>query len=70
MKKFLWICFVLMCIQTGNLYAQPGNNKFAATILLDFNGHDVKATAWNWDGPFYAEATNLANKQISEIIKR
>lgn len=58
-----------MCIQTGYLYAQP-NDKTSATILLDFNGHDVKATAWNWDGPFYAEPTNLDPNQIKEIIKR
>jgi hypothetical protein len=58
-----------MCIQTGKLYAQP-NNKTSATILLDFNGHNVKATAWNWNGPFYAEPTNLNPNQIKEIIKR
>lgn len=69
MRNLLLICFVLLCIQTGKLYAQS-NNKTSATILLDFNGHDVKATAWNWDGPFYAEPTNLDQNQIKEIIKR
>ena len=68
------ICFVLMCIHAGILFAQGNSNSPSvsdpAVILLDFDGHEVKATPWNWNGTFYAEATHLNDRQIHEIIER
>jgi hypothetical protein len=56
------------------LYAQGNNNSPSASdpavILLDFDGHEVKATPWNWNGSFYAEPTLISERQIREIIDR
>lgn len=68
------ICFALLCIHSGMLYAQGNGNSPSvsdpAVILLDFDGHEVRATPWNWNGTFYAEPTSFNDRQVREIIER
>ncbi len=42
----------------------------AATIYLDFDGHTVDGTTWNWNGPIHAAPTIISNEAIEEIFKR
>jgi len=42
----------------------------AATIFLDFDGHRVAGTSWNWTGPFNCAGAGLDNAQITEVFHR
>ena len=46
------------------------NNGGSAVILLDFDGHTVSGTSWNWNGDIIAAPANLTAAQIEEIFKR
>lgn len=41
-----------------------------AVILLDFDGHVVNGTAWNYDGPINCNASGLDNTQITTVFNR
>ena len=41
-----------------------------AVIFLDFDGHTVDGTAWNYAGPIYCGASGLNNTQITTIFNR
>ena len=62
---------VLLCIvaeaQTPKLNSYPAAN---AVIFLDFDGHYVQGTAWNWNGPIDAQASGLSSAAITEIFNR
>ncbi len=45
-------------------------SKASATVYLDFDGHTVRGTAWNWDGPIRAKASGLTSSRITEIFNR
>lgn len=63
-----------LCLISFPLMAQiPKLNSYpqaVATIYLDFDGHEVTATPWNWDGPIHAEAATLVDYEINEIFER
>lgn len=51
----------------------PLLNSYApasAVIFLDFDGHTVSSTSWNYSGPIYCGASGLNNTQITEIFNR
>ena len=41
-----------------------------AVILLDFDGHTVTGTSWNYNGPIEAAPAGLSTDQITEIYNR
>ena len=41
-----------------------------ATVFLDFDGHYVQGTAWNWSGPIQALPSGLSASAITEIFNR
>jgi hypothetical protein len=41
-----------------------------AVILLDFDGHTVSNTSWNWNGPIVCGASGLNSTQITEVFNR
>jgi hypothetical protein len=41
-----------------------------AVIFLDFDGHTVSGTSWNYNGPIVCEASGLNNSQITEVFDR
>jgi hypothetical protein len=41
-----------------------------AVIFLDFDGHTVTGTSWNYNGPIVCDAAGLSNTQITEIFNR
>jgi hypothetical protein len=41
-----------------------------AVIFLDFDGHTVNGTSWNYNGPIVCGASGLSNSQITEVFDR
>lgn len=41
-----------------------------AVIFLDFDGHTVAGTAWNWSGPIACAPSGLNSAQITEVFNR
>lgn len=72
MKKLL---FSLTMLLTG-LAAQaqvPVMNSYpsaSAVIFLDFDGHTVDGTGWNYNGPIYCAPSGLDNTKITSIFNR
>lgn len=42
----------------------------SAVIFLDFDGHTLNGTSWNYAGPIVCEASGMNNSQITEIFNR
>ncbi len=41
-----------------------------AVIFIDFDGHTVTGTSWNYAGPIYCGASGLDNAQITTVFNR
>jgi hypothetical protein len=41
-----------------------------AVVFLDFDGHTVAGTSWNYNGPIVCGASGLDNSQITEVFDR
>jgi len=67
------IC-VLSLISTTMIHSQvPLYNSYPsaqAVIFLDFDGHTVNGTSWNYNGPIVCGASGLDNSQINEVFNR
>ncbi|HMT74884.1 MAG TPA: T9SS type A sorting domain-containing protein [Chitinophagaceae bacterium] len=46
------------------------NPSASAVIFLDFDGHTVDNTSWNYAGPIYCGATTLSAAGITEVFNR
>ena len=61
-------------LSVGNANAQvPVYSSYpsaSAVIFLDFDGHTVDGTSWNYNGPIVCGASGLNNTQITEIFNR
>jgi hypothetical protein len=42
----------------------------SAVVFLDFDGHTVNGTSWNYNGPIVCGASGLDNSQITEVFNR
>lgn len=73
MKKFLQITLLSLLLQsvsaqTPVLSSNPGAN---AVIFLDFDGHVVEGTVWNWaTNPIVCGASGLNETQIRQVFNR
>jgi hypothetical protein len=63
--SFLLASFTYAQIPVYNSYPSA-----TATIYLDFDGHFVNGTSWNYSGPFTCGPSNMTNAQITEIFNR
>lgn len=75
MKNYLRSVLVALTFITAtNTHAQvPALSSLpaaSAVIFLDFDGHNVDGTAWNFDGPFYCNPSGFDNTQITTIFNR
>ena len=41
-----------------------------ATVFLDFDGHVVRGTGWNWDSTIRAASSGLSSAKVTEIFNR
>lgn len=68
---FLLIAFSFLQLQA--MAQLPKLNSFSsapATVFIDFDGHYVTGTAWNWNGDIAAAPSGLSNGAITEIFTR
>ncbi len=75
MKNILRTVIPALCLLLAvNTKAQvPVLNSYptaTATVLLDFDGHTVENTSWNWSGPIVCGASGLNTAQITEVFNR
>lgn len=63
----LWLCSTAGYTQVPKLNSYP---SASAVIFLDFDGHIVNGTSWNYNGPFVCGASGLTNDQVIEIFNR
>ncbi|HKZ65794.1 MAG TPA: hypothetical protein VJ111_05540 [Chitinophagaceae bacterium] len=71
----LLFCMMLTFLFQSPAYAQVETlNSYPAAssvIFLDFDGHTVDGTSWNWDGnPITCAGSGLNTAQIAEIFNR
>ena len=68
------IIILLSLISTMMIKAQvPLLNSYPsaqAAIFLDFDGHTVNGSSWNYNGPIVCGASGLDNSQVAEIFNR
>lgn len=75
MKNFLRSVLVALAF-TGAIRTQaqvPILNSYpsaTAVVFLDFDGHTVSGTSWNYSGPIYCGASGLTDVQITTVFNR
>ncbi len=72
MKKLLLNLLIATLICSGAM-ATPTLNSYptaAATIYLDFDGHDVSNSIWNFGTPFSCTPAMMSDNQITEAFNR
>lgn len=52
------------------IYSSYPSTSPMPTIFLDFDGHTVTGTSWNYAGPIFAAPSGLSSDQITEIYNR
>lgn len=73
MKLISFIVLFAALIATSTAKAAPSLNSFptaSATILLDFDGHDVSSSMWNYGTPFSCMPAAMTDVQITEAFNR
>lgn len=55
---------------TAQVPLLSSNPSASAVIFLDFDGHTVAGTSWNYAGPIYCAPSGLNNTQITEAFNR
>ena len=73
MKKFSLILLFAALMAAGTTKAAPALNSFptaSSTILLDFDGHDVSSSMWNYGTPFSCLPAVMTDAQITEAFNR
>lgn len=75
MKKIIQssLMAVFMCGAMTAKSQVPILNSYStasAVIFLDFDGHTVVNTAWNYNGPIYCAPAAITNTQITEVFNR
>ncbi|HEX7906280.1 MAG TPA: T9SS type A sorting domain-containing protein [Chitinophagaceae bacterium] len=65
---------MLLLISTMNVKAQVplynSSPSSSAVIFLDFDGHTVNGTSWNYSGPIECGGAGLTTAKITEIFNR
>lgn len=73
MKKFILSLTVLLSLITGTAVAVPTVSSYptaSATLYLDFDGHVVSNSMWNYGNKFTCLPTVLSDESIAEIVNR
>lgn len=75
MKTFFKILFLLCVLHRpyASFAQAPVLNSYPSApsvIFLDFDGHTVNGTSWNYNGTIYCGPSNLNSTQVSEIFNR
>jgi len=71
-KQFFTVLFAAF-IAVSTAKAAPSLNSFptaTATLYLDFDGHDVNSSMWNYGTPFTCLPATMTDLQITEAFNR
>lgn len=72
MKAIMSVLIVVLVYTTASAQT-PKLSSYSsaqAVVFLDFDGHIVEGTAWNWSGPILAQPSGLSSAAITEIFNR
>jgi hypothetical protein len=73
MKKLILSVFFAALVAANTTQAAPVLNSYptaTATIFLDFDGHDVSSSMWNYGTPFTCAPAAMTDLQITEAYNR
>lgn len=72
MKTIINVLFFISVVTAASAQVPLLNSypSASATLFLDFDGHTVTGTSWNWNGPIEAEHSGFNASQINEIFDR
>lgn len=73
MKNFYLYFCALLCLGNTALAQVPKLSSYPAAkavIFLDFDGHIVQGTSWNYTGPIVCDGANMNATQITEVFNR
>ena len=73
MKNLTLIAIITAILSANAAYAAPTLNSYptaAATLYLDFDGHDVNSSMWNYGTPFSCLPAIMTDLQITETFNR
>ncbi len=73
MKKFFTTVILAALMGTGTTFAAPTLNSYptaTAVIYLDFDGHSVNSSMWNYGTPFNCLPSAMTDAQITEAFNR
>lgn len=73
MKKILITLTVILTLVSGQLFAVPNLNSYptaSATLYLDFDGHVVSSSVWNFGNKFTCTPAILNDDNITEVFNR
>jgi hypothetical protein len=73
MKNLSLIVLFAAIFAAGTATAAPTLNSYptaAATIYIDFDGHDVNSSMWNYGTPFSCLPAAMTDAQITEAFNR
>jgi len=66
----LCVSVSLFAVMSAQIPIFNSNTYASATVFLDFDGHTVKGTAWNWDSTIHAQPARLKPAAVKEIFNR
>ena len=73
MKKLFTTVLLATLMGTGTTIAAPTLNSYptaTATIYLDFDGHSVNSSMWNYGTPFVCAPSAMTDAQVTEAFNR
>lgn len=72
MKKIVHylICILVSCDLNAQIPSLSSDTTSQSVIFLDFDGHWVSNTAWNYDGPIYCAPSGLSSVQVTDVFNR
>jgi hypothetical protein len=72
MKTIINVLFLFSIVNAATAQVPLLNSypSAKATLFLDFDGHTVAGTSWNWAGPIEAKPSGFNASQIKEMFER
>lgn len=67
------LIFILFCLRLTTAAQVPVFNSCpgaAPTIFIDFDGHTLVNTSWNYNGPIACNSSGLNTTQVTEVFNR
>lgn len=63
-------CMLLFSTGISQIPKYNSNTAATPTVYLDFDGHTVEGTPWNWESTIYAKPSGLSKEIITEVYNR